>query len=55
MLLLWELDKRLGWLNALTADLSIAQVVQGQGLSGTTPVPGQDQGVQRRRRGSSSP
>jgi hemolysin activation/secretion protein len=31
---------RLGWLNAITADLSIAQVAQGQGLLGTTAVPG---------------
>jgi hemolysin activation/secretion protein len=38
---------RLGWLNALTADLSITQVLQGQGLTGTQPVPGQDLGVRR--------
>ena len=31
---------RLGWLNAITADLSIAQVAQGQGLLGTGTVPG---------------
>ena len=31
---------RLGWLNAITADLSVAQVAQGQGLLGTTAVPG---------------
>jgi hypothetical protein len=30
---------RLGWLNAITADLSIAQVAQGQGLLGTGAVP----------------
>ena len=30
---------RLGWLNALAADLSIAQVAQGQNLSGTNNVP----------------
>ena len=41
---------RLGWLNSLTADLSITQVRQGQGLAGTTPVPGQDLGVERRTR-----
>jgi hemolysin activation/secretion protein len=31
---------RLGWLNAITADLQVAQAVQGTGLLGTTPVPG---------------
>lgn len=31
---------RLGWLNAITADLSVAQAIQGTGLLGTTPVPG---------------
>jgi hemolysin activation/secretion protein len=31
---------RLGWLNAITADLSIAQVAQGEGLLGTGAVPG---------------
>jgi hypothetical protein len=30
---------RLGWLNAITADLSVAQVAQGQGLLGTGTVP----------------
>src|SRR5215475_11047034 len=30
---------RLGWLNAVTADLSVTQVAQGQGLLGTTAVP----------------
>ena len=30
---------RLGWLNAITADLSVAQVAQGQGLLGTGAVP----------------
>lgn len=38
---------RLGWLNSLTADLSITQVLQGQGVTGTQPVPGLDQGVRR--------
>jgi hemolysin activation/secretion protein len=31
---------RLGWLNSLTADLSYAQIVQGQNLTGTQPVIG---------------
>jgi hemolysin activation/secretion protein len=31
---------RLGWLNALTADLTVTQVAQGQGLVGTTALPG---------------
>jgi hemolysin activation/secretion protein len=31
---------RLGWLNSITADLSVAQVAQGQGLLGTTALPG---------------
>ncbi|MGA7488062.1 MAG: POTRA domain-containing protein [Xanthobacteraceae bacterium] len=31
---------RLGWLNAITADLSVAQAVQGTGLLGTGTVPG---------------
>ena len=31
---------RLGWLNAVTADLSVTQVAQGQGLQGTTALPG---------------
>jgi hemolysin activation/secretion protein len=31
---------RLGWLNAITADLSVAQAVQGTGLLNTGPVPG---------------
>src|SRR6266481_2629666 len=30
---------RLGWLNAVTADLSVTQVAQGQGLLGTTALP----------------
>jgi hemolysin activation/secretion protein len=30
---------RLGWLNAVTADLTVTQVAQGQGLLGTTAVP----------------
>ena len=30
---------RLGWPNAITADLSVAQVAQGQGLLGTGAVP----------------
>jgi len=30
MLPLWELGYGWGWLNAITADLSIAQVAQGQ-------------------------
>jgi hemolysin activation/secretion protein len=30
---------RLGWLNAITADLSVAQVAQGAGLLGTGTVP----------------
>ena len=29
----------LGWLNAVTADLSVTQVAQGQGLLGTTACP----------------
>ena len=42
---------RLGWLNAITADLTVAQVAQGQGLTGTQAVPaGQDQGVHRNTR-----
>jgi hemolysin activation/secretion protein len=36
---------RLGWLNALSADLSITQVAQGQNLSGTNAVPGQPVGI----------
>jgi hemolysin activation/secretion protein len=32
---------RLGWLNSLSVDLSFAQAVQGYGLTGTQPVPGQ--------------
>ena len=31
---------RLGWLNAVTADLTVTQVAQGQGLVGTSAVPG---------------
>ena len=31
---------RLGWLNAVTADLTVTQVAQGQGLLGTTALPG---------------
>src|SRR5262249_40099590 len=31
---------RLGWLNAVTADLTVTQVAQGQGLIGTTALPG---------------
>ena len=30
---------RLGWLNAVTADLTVTQVAQGQGLLGTTALP----------------
>jgi hemolysin activation/secretion protein len=30
---------RLGWLNAITADLSAAQIAQGQGLIGTSALP----------------
>jgi hemolysin activation/secretion protein len=30
---------RLGWLNAVTADLTVTQVAQGQGLVGTTALP----------------
>ncbi len=41
---------RLGWLNFLTADLSITQVAQGQGLTGTNAVPGQDTGVGKKTR-----
>src|SRR5262245_19209933 len=41
---------RLGWLNTVFADLSIAQVVQGQGLTGTGAVPQVDQGPQRKTR-----
>jgi hypothetical protein len=39
MLPQWELGYA-GWMNAITADLSVAQVAQGQGLLGTTAVPG---------------
>jgi hemolysin activation/secretion protein len=31
---------RLGWLNAVTADLTVTQVAQGEGLIGTSAVPG---------------
>jgi hemolysin activation/secretion protein len=31
---------RLGWLNAVTADLTVTQVAQGEGLVGTTALPG---------------
>ena len=31
---------QLGWLNAVTADLTVTQVAQGQGLVGTTALPG---------------
>jgi hemolysin activation/secretion protein len=31
---------RFGWLNAVTADLTVTQVAQGQGLVGTTALPG---------------
>jgi hemolysin activation/secretion protein len=31
---------RLGWLNAITADLTVTQVAQGEGLVGTSAVPG---------------
>jgi hemolysin activation/secretion protein len=31
---------RLGWLNAVAADLTVTQVAQGQGLVGTTALPG---------------
>jgi hemolysin activation/secretion protein len=31
---------RLGWLNAVTADLTVTQVAQGEGLLGTTALPG---------------
>jgi hemolysin activation/secretion protein len=31
---------RLGWLNAVTADLTVTQVAQGQGLVGTSALPG---------------
>jgi hemolysin activation/secretion protein len=31
---------RLGWLNAVTADLTVTQVAQGQGLVGTSAIPG---------------
>ena len=31
---------RLGWLNAVTADLTVTQVAQGEGLVGTSAVPG---------------
>ena len=41
---------RLGWLNTLTADLTVTQVAQGQGLSGTNAVPGQDVGVRKNTR-----
>ena len=40
MLPLWGAGLRLGWLNSITADLSVAQVAQGQGLLGTTALPG---------------
>src|SRR5262245_861548 len=29
-----------GWLNAVTADLTVTQVAQGQGLVGTSAIPG---------------
>jgi len=41
---------RLGWFNSLTADLSVAQVVQGYELTGTQPVPGQIVGANPRTR-----
>src|SRR6266516_219350 len=42
---------RLGWLNAVTADLTVTQVAQGQGLVGTTALPGLlDQGPRRNTR-----
>ncbi len=31
---------RLGWLNAVTADLTVTQIAQGEGLVGTSAVPG---------------
>jgi hemolysin activation/secretion protein len=31
---------RLGWMNAVTADLTVTQVAQGEGLVGTSAVPG---------------
>jgi hemolysin activation/secretion protein len=41
---------RLGWLNAVTADLTVTQVVQGQGLVGTSAVPGLVTGPQKNTR-----
>jgi hemolysin activation/secretion protein len=41
---------RLGWLNSLTADLSYAQIVQGQNLTGTQPVIGPALGTVPARR-----
>jgi hemolysin activation/secretion protein len=41
---------RLGWLNSLSVDLSFAQAVQGYGLTGTQPVPGQFSGQNPIRR-----
>jgi hemolysin activation/secretion protein len=42
---------RLGWLNSITADVSIAQVIQGEGLTGTTAVPQNlDAGVRKNTR-----
>ena len=38
---------RLGWLNALTADVSLTQALQGQGVTGTQPVPGLAQSPRR--------
>jgi hypothetical protein len=39
MLPLWGAGLGLGWPNAIIADLSIAQVAQGQGQLGTETVP----------------
>jgi hemolysin activation/secretion protein len=42
---------RLGWLNSITADVSIAQVIQGEGLTGTNAVPqALDPGVRKNTR-----
>jgi hemolysin activation/secretion protein len=41
---------RLGWLNAVTADLTVTQVAQGEGLVGTSAVPGLATGPRKNTR-----
>lgn len=41
---------RLGWLNAVTADLTVTQVAQGQGLVGTSALPGLGVGPRKNTR-----